>query len=346
MRVNIIYNKIPHHAGRSGYDQILRHLQQRIDVDNLPGDIPRFVPMWAMEWVASQASMEWYSAWSVALEGAAARRLLSHRGELCHALYGENDYRFLGSIAPLLRRRGARLVCSYHQPPALFEKVAPPRKVLRQLDAVVAVASNQADYFSSMLGEDRVFVVPHGIDTTVYTPATHANGRRFECLFVGQWLRDFEVLAGVVERVRAAEPEIVFTVVTDPGNAERLERLDGVQARSGVSDDELLALYRRASLFVLPLTDCTANNALLEALACGLPIVTTDVGGVRDYVDESCAVVTPAGEADAMAEAVLELATDAPRLAAMAVCSRERALDYDWPAVADRIVGVYREVGS
>ena len=45
MRVNVIYNKIPHHAGPSGYDQVLRYLERRIDIDNLPGNIPRFVPM-------------------------------------------------------------------------------------------------------------------------------------------------------------------------------------------------------------------------------------------------------------------------------------------------------------
>src|SRR5207248_6060500 len=68
VRVNVIYNKIPHHAGRSGYDQVLRYLQRRVDVDNLPGDIPRLVPLRAMEWAARRASMEWYSAWSLALE--------------------------------------------------------------------------------------------------------------------------------------------------------------------------------------------------------------------------------------------------------------------------------------
>jgi glycosyltransferase involved in cell wall biosynthesis len=344
VRVSFIYNKIEHHAGLSGYDQIHRFAEERIEADNIPGDIPRLMPMKAMEWLAKRASMEWYGPWSLALEAAGARRLLSARGGICHLLYGENDYRFLGAVAPLARRRGGRIVCSYHQPPAIFEQVGPPRNVLGRLDAIVAVASNQAEYFASVVGEERVFLVRHGVDTETFRPGENGSGDGFECLLVGRWLRDLDLFANVVRRVRAAEPAIRFTAVTDPGNVAWLGELDGVEACSGISDDELLAAYRRASLLVLPLTDCTANNALLEGLGCGLPIVTTDVGGVRDYVGPDCATITPRGDTEAMVAAILELAGDDARRRAMGVRSRERALSVDWRRTVDDLIGVYETV--
>jgi len=50
-----------------------------------------------------------------------------------------------------------------------------------------------------------------------------------------------------------------------------------------VDDPTLLRLYQQASRHLTPFRDFAANNALVESLACGLPIVTNDRGGVRDY---------------------------------------------------------------
>ncbi len=99
-------------------------------------------------------------------------------------------------------------------------------------------------------------------------------------------------------------------------------------------------------MMVLPLTDSTANNALLEGIACGLPLVTTDNGGSRDYVDESCACLLPLGDADGMAEAVLKLADDVTLRNAMGASARARALTFSWENVIGQMVELYRELGD
>jgi len=57
----------------------------------------------------------------------------------------------------------------------------------------------------------------------------------------------------------------------------------------------------------MPLTDAVANTTLLEALACGLPTAVTDVGAVRDYVDDYSAYLVPPADPDAMLEAIIRL---------------------------------------
>ncbi|MCZ1008118.1 glycosyltransferase [Streptomyces lydicus] len=93
------------------------------------------------------------------------------------------------------------------------------------------------------------------------------------------------------------------------------------------------------------MTDATANNALLEALACGTPVVATDTGGISYYTGHGpAALLTPPGDAAAAAEAIetlldeLGTAAHASRRAA----ARERAELFAWPRIADQVRSVYR----
>ncbi len=76
---------------------------------------------------------------------------------------------------------------------------------------------------------------------------------------------------------------------------------------AGILDTQLRQIYQQASMLVLPLLDCTANNALVEAIACGLPIVSNDVGGIRDYTRDNFANLLPVGDTEGMSNAILRL---------------------------------------
>ena len=117
-----------------------------------------------------------------------------------------------------------------------------------------------------------------------------------------------------------------------------------VEVRDRVGDAELLQLYHRSKLLVFPLIDCTANNSLLEAMACGLPILSTDLTGVRDYVSPECAVLVPKGAADRLHDELLALESDRGKLRAMGVASRRRALELRWEAVAEMTRRVYERI--
>ena len=59
-----------------------------------------------------------------------------------------------------------------------------------------------------------------------------------------------------------------------------------VRWHANLSSEELRAVYQKADILLLTLVDATANCALLEGMACGIPVIVTDVGGVRDYANE------------------------------------------------------------
>jgi glycosyltransferase involved in cell wall biosynthesis len=125
----------------------------------------------------------------------------------------------------------------------------------------------------------------------------------------------------------------------------RIARQSRVHWHSGLSDEQLRELYRRADLLVLPLVDCTANNALLEAMACGVPILTTDLPGVRDYAQPACAQVAPPHDAAAMTDAAQALLADPDRRAAMGAAARRDAeTRFAWPVVARQWIELYARV--
>ena len=107
---------------------------------------------------------------------------------------------------------------------------------------------------------------------------------------------------------------------------------------------QLLDLYRKSHLLLLPLNDCTANNAVLESMACGLPVFTTEVGSIRDYVDDSCGRLVPLHDADCLVDALIQADEDRDLLRRMGAAARAKAEQFSWPRVAERMLDFYRQI--
>jgi glycosyltransferase involved in cell wall biosynthesis len=187
--------------------------------------------------------------------------------------------------------------------------------------------------------------VPLGVDTEYYTPPASFDARNPDlCLFVGTNYRDFPTLRGVIELVSFHRPNTQFVALTSPDSFERIGRHPNLSLLSGITESELFDLYQSAALMVMPLHDATANNAILESMACGLPIVITDVGAVRDYVNSDCAVLIPPYDSRGMAEAVLDLLDNPLERQRISERSREQALSFSWNNIMKQLQTVYEAV--
>lgn len=327
-----------HHATASGYDRL---------ADYLDGTLISPISDWhfyqraiarAGRFLIRRAGSCWYHRDAFMTELEATRKWMRRGGQVFHYLYGENSYRYLGNLKALGIRN--RIVCTYHTPLDKFNQLITNKKPLARLDAVIVVSSVQQQIFTDIISPDKVHFIPHGIDTDFFRPAEN-RGRNdiCKCLCVGSHLRDFDVLASAMGLLKHKTLEL--TVISSTDQRDKFKGFDNVILLSNVRDDQLLSIYQSSDIFIMPVTDCTANNALLEAMACGLPVVATDLPGIRDYVRESFAVLTAKGDARALADGIELLAGDDNKRGSMASASREHALNFAWEKVADQVKRLY-----
>jgi glycosyltransferase involved in cell wall biosynthesis len=278
----------------------------------------------------------WYKLTDLAAEFAAATPWVLGRYDLLHYLDGEHTAQFLPAVA---RRRGASLA-TYHQPVAILPQVVVP-EVVRRLDHVAVVSESQLAYFSRFMPASHLSVVHYGVDTDFFRPpAARDEAKPFTCVTVGSYLRDWELFAEVARRLQGC-PDIVLHVVST--SAPLPDAVGNIVTHSRLDDEGLRRLYANADVLFLPLVDGTANNALVEAMAMGLPVVASDLPAVREYASpESAYFVERAPER--FVEKIVALMNDPERRVAMGQAGRARAESLSWPRAAEQYLALYERL--
>jgi glycosyltransferase involved in cell wall biosynthesis len=269
---------------------------------------------------------------------------LDHSIDIIHYLDGEHTAQYLPLFYKKFHCR-TRIIAMYHQPPDLLN-ILTRKDVIRKLDAAIVVSPEQIPYFKAIMEPEKIFLILHGIDTNYFKPGAQlkADGK-FRCITVGHYLRDFKVLRSVAEKLSVYH-DIEFTVVdsgkTGPQELGIEDLANVLVYRNSITDDELLKLYQQSQVLFLPLQQTTANNALLEGLSCGIPIVSTLLPSITAYVSEEQAFLIENNEVDQLADALLYLYKNPSERKKMGNASRKRAEELDW----QRIAPLYEEVYS
>lgn len=283
-----------------------------------------------------------YTPGALLAEAAAALHMLRHRGALYHVLYGDSDLSFLPAVA---RLTGNRLIATFHEPERVLAEWRVGRRYVRRLDAIILLSETQRRHFAPLVPAERTFVIPHSVDTRFFAPDPRVPRRSKLCLVVGGHLRDMRLLGDTMRAVWSLDPAVRFVVV----GAERGDLLPSAPpsrliVRGRITDDQLLQWYCGATLALFALSEVTASNALLEALATATPIVANDHPAVREYAADA-AVLCPSAPA-ALAAGARSVLDDPVRAAALGALGRSQAERLDDAAVAQQIARVYRTVGT
>ena len=155
-----------------------------------------------------------------------------------------------------------------------------------------------------------------GLDLQRYRPAARRERERARVLFVGGRF----VPKGGEDLLAALGEELGREVELDVVTRDPVPERPGVRVhRLGPSDEELLDLLQQADVLCLPTYGDTDPWVLLEAMACGTPVVSTRVGGIPELLDDGRAgVLTPHGDVRALRETLRSLLADPQRRAQLA----------------------------
>jgi len=252
-----------------------------------------------------------------------------------------------------LRRGGAAVVLNFPGEPN-------PRYAadIAMADGLIADGWAAAE-LPAKLGHP-VHAVPKGVDSNRFQPdgdshrhSLGLDGKRV-VLGVGRFvpIKNLALLIDAFAKTSAVDP-LAHLVLIGEGPEElnlraQVDRL-GIGARvtfvGYVAQDDLPAYYRAADLFVLSSDFDNSPNVVLEAIACGVPVVATDVGGVKEYVSAEGGELVRSRDADGLAAAMQQWLTDQPRRQAAGLFNRRRAVEeFSWRASAQRLLQIYETV--
>lgn len=230
----------------------------------------------------------------------------------------------------------------------------------------VALSRDLAGYLSERVHvpAERLSQVYNGVDTQRFRPADGAPPRIEGCPFDPQthWLvgtvgrmqqvKDQPNLARAFVRLMAEQPALRERVrLVMLGGGPLREQVQRIVDEAGLSAlcwlpgerSDVADVMRGLSCFALPSLAEGISNTILEAMASGLPVVATHVGGNAELVDEgSTGLIVPPGDPQALATAIGRLASDPGRAAAMGRAGRTRAVgQFSLEAMVARYQGIY-----
>ena len=207
------------------------------------------------------------------------------------------------------------------------------RHGVRRADAVVAVSEFTRAELVEQLGipAERIRVVPNGIETVFAPDGVAGNGDYV--LAVGT-LEPRKNLARAVEAARLAGVELRVVGARGWGGIE----IAGWAGR--VSDENLAELYRGARCLVFPSLYEGFGLPVLEAMACGTPVVTTR-GSATEEIAGGAAVLVDPLDPEAIAAGIAEAGTRRDELRRLGL---ERAREFSWERAADSVEALWREL--
>jgi D-inositol-3-phosphate glycosyltransferase len=255
----------------------------------------------------------------------------------------------------------------------------PPRRlqveyeVLKRSDALVAESPASKQHMVQEYGVDpaRVQIIPCGVDTTLFCPQDRQQARRTLALpeaapmvlFVGrlQPLKGLDTLLRAVHLVRQHYPTLHVRIVGggvdegDPHEAEELGRLRALAEHLGLTphlaftkaqpQETLAQYYAAADVFVMPSHYESFGMVVLEAMACGLPVVASRVGGLAStVVHERTGLLVPVGDWYAFAQAIMRVLAMPTLRDTFGHAGVQRAQTYAWPRVVERNVQLYHRL--
>jgi glycosyltransferase involved in cell wall biosynthesis len=346
--VLVLRTDFRHHGRNSGYKQILKYIRPSYTLGLVEGDNAIYGKL--------KLKYQWLFERDI-------KKFLPDV-DLIHIMYAEDYLRFAPGLYPRIP-----VVATFHQPADTLRIEITSgatrgrlgqithwlsRSRFRKLAAAIVTEESQKSVLAKVMDPEKIHVIPLGVHLAQYHEKFHQLMKEDlhsgdpQIITVGNWLRDWPFYAEVVARCAEEKPQWKFHLVNRKLPAEVsgvLSKLKNLVIHQNVDDDKLKELLFSARCHFLPVTAASGNNALMEGLAMGCPVVMTDVVSQKfPLISESLKLYRP-GDADQAIELIDSYcALDKDAFAILKQNTFAMSLPYDWAEIARQTMDVYKEL--
>ena len=292
------------------------------------------------------------------------RLIKRHKIDIIHSISAMPLLIYTATLSKLLTK--IPLIVTVHGTDVLFSSIGINEVIkivcLKLADQIVAVSSYTAGLINQYVSDSKITVIPNGVDTTRFNPYLDCKEIKRKHNLTGKVVLTVSRLTerkGIDLAIKAISDlqklKSTYLVVSDGPLREKLvnlaNRLKVNAIFTGyVTDEELPKYYNACDIFVMPSRIVKETHdvegfgiALLEAAACGKPVVTTRSGGITEAVDNNFAITVKPNSVSQLRGAIYKLLTIETGLA-MKNAARKWALAHDWNLILQKYEKLYEEL--
>jgi glycosyltransferase involved in cell wall biosynthesis len=279
--------------------------------------------------------------------------------DLVHAFFGFPTaylcYRSVGKLPYIVSLRGSD-VPGQHARLKLDYKILGPllfKPIWRNAALLVACSKGLKERALRFLPDVVIDVIPNGIDLDCFSPAEDAkSSNMIGLLTVGRLsvTKRVEILIDAVQILHNDGYNVHFTIAGGGKLEQELRQIvseanlsDIIEITGRIDTKKMPQVYRQNDIFISASMQEGMSNAMLEAMASGLPIITTRCEGVEELIKDNGFIVENA-HTEEIANAVKKLAADRELCKKMSAAARKQAENFGWDKVAQEYINRYKKI--
>jgi glycosyltransferase involved in cell wall biosynthesis len=289
------------------------------------------------------------------------RKLLrENEYDFVHAFFGFPSgwlcYRTAGKLPYIISLRGSDVPGEHARFKLDYKILAPVFKAIwKKAAALVAPSEGLKNRALKFLPSAAIDVIPNGVDLERFKPAeTDNKSDTLRLLTVGRLsvTKRVEILIDAVEALHSHGRKVRFRIVGGGQMQHSLKQIvseknlgDIIELTGRIDPEDMPQVYRQSDIFIS--ASCTEgmSNAMLEAMASGLPLITTRCEGADELIADNGIIVNNPDARD-IADAIKKLADDRLTYKKMALAARKQAEKFTWKKVASQYIELYHKISN
>ncbi len=327
------------HGRYSGYRQLGLRFEGAIFIEVARPPVRGLVQRLLTATLTRVSLVRWTRISSLTLENRGFQAVREKKANLIHVLWGDRDVCF----ADLRKKGDVPLVVSMHNCRRDLENLFTCRARLRKVDAWITVAACQQAWLAEAgVPQNKIHTVLHGVDTDYFRPKRRKKNNKFKILVIGSWRRNFQVYEKILHELDPRKYEVRCRI--DQPWRNQWTKYPCFTPLGVLSDEQLKDEYQQADCFLLAAEDSTANNALIEAMACATPIIAERVGGIPEYLGADYPGLFEARSSSKALDKIGRVKRENHFKQYLSGLSKKRSNQLKWEAKNQEIEKIYKEI--